>query len=487
MMLAGRVRVGLIRVAVVFVLGASGLSAWAAEDGKDWLRQELRTNFETGRLAALLGDTMIEEADKDLVSTAGRLAQEGYSEDRYEDALAQHRIDTARFLAMIEWRIRKDATWPDDQVAPEDHAAGARTTLQQLRVDDTAMRFDGDDLLPMLIRAEALYRLTQGVLDFPAEQSVFFDRDERIAAALAGLPGAAVAEGETAPKTKKTAEAAAKTAKQPAAGDERVVGLVVMIAQMLAPGAAGDDAASCDGFAGLWQTDAGPLLLNADGFGVYDAGNSMLMGTVKGRKLTGPFSEKDGKGTVSIALAKDGRSFKGTWKSEKGGAGGAWDGTCVAGGDDANVIHGMLAEAAGDAARQEAEAAILRIGGVDAQAADALAVDPDAEPKQAEAVVANPDLPCSGFAGRWETNYGPLQLDTEGSMGSGTYNDGTATLQGKIEGRAFSGKFKEADGAEGLFRFELSKDGSSFTGSWTGNDGSPGDTWNGQCAPPIAG
>lgn len=120
-------------------------------------------------------------------------------------------------------------------------------------------------------------------------------------------------------------------------------------------------------------------------------------------------------------------------------------------------------------------AALLAAGGVRA----------DSTPSVAPALRVAANLPCSGFAGRWDSNYGPVQIDSEGAAAFGNYNEGAATLQGKIDGNVLAGTYEEGDN-KGEFVLELSGDGSSFSGSWDGADGTHGE-WTGTCAPPIAG
>jgi hypothetical protein len=69
------------------------------------------------------------------------------------------------------------------------------------------------------------------------------------------------------------------------------------------------------------------------------------------------------------------------------------------------------------------------------------------------------------FTGTWDTNYGPLTMIQKGRKVTGTYYDGTATLQGKAEGRRLTLNYQEpSQGGEAWF--ELSRDGSSFFGKY---------------------
>jgi MscS family membrane protein len=69
------------------------------------------------------------------------------------------------------------------------------------------------------------------------------------------------------------------------------------------------------------------------------------------------------------------------------------------------------------------------------------------------------------FTGTWDTNYGPLTMIQKGKKVTGSYYDGKAKLEGKVEGRKLSLNYQEPnEGGEAWFK--LSEDGSSFVGKY---------------------
>src|SRR3954467_905505 len=103
----------------------------------------------------------------------------------------------------------------------------------------------------------------------------------------------------------------------------------------LGGGPAGAGAANT--FAGTWDSDFGPLTLDAAGSGSYVGSNG---GTVSGH-VTGNVDEgtwyqpgtPPRQGTFKFTLGFDGRSFAGDWHYDTGGCGSAcgWNGRCVSG------------------------------------------------------------------------------------------------------------------------------------------------------------
>jgi len=84
---------------------------------------------------------------------------------------------------------------------------------------------------------------------------------------------------------------------------------------------------------------------------------------------------------------------------------------------------------------------------------------------------------CSGFDGRWDTDFGVLTIG--GTHGTYTYAGGS--LSGAIVGRAFTGKWNEPGiNARGSFSLALAADGDAFSGNWTSENGNSG-PWNGTC------
>jgi hypothetical protein len=85
---------------------------------------------------------------------------------------------------------------------------------------------------------------------------------------------------------------------------------------------------------------------------------------------------------------------------------------------------------------------------------------------------------CTGFDGRWNTNFGMLTIDGT----HGTYRYAGGSLSGAIVGRAFTGQWNEPGiNARGSFSLTLAADGDAFSGKWTSENGNSG-PWNGTCA-----
>lgn len=100
---------------------------------------------------------------------------------------------------------------------------------------------------------------------------------------------------------------------------------------------------------------------------------------------------------------------------------------------------------------------------------------------------------CEGFAGTWDTNYGPMWLTGSGAAVSGSYEwsgagghrDGD-TLTGSMNGNVLEGTYSqpgypEARWRSGKLRFVLSADGNSFAGEAWDSNGASGGAWNGTC------
>ncbi|MBK7394974.1 MAG: hypothetical protein IPJ34_01400 [Myxococcales bacterium] len=89
------------------------------------------------------------------------------------------------------------------------------------------------------------------------------------------------------------------------------------------------------------------------------------------------------------------------------------------------------------------------------------------------------------WTGTWTSSYGPLSLTQEGKAVTGTYVYSNPPVQGSVAGEA-AGRtlkvlWKEGPGGagDGEAVFELSEDGKSFSGTWTGAGGGGGGVWEG--------
>ncbi len=101
---------------------------------------------------------------------------------------------------------------------------------------------------------------------------------------------------------------------------------------------AGAGATASNTWAGVWNTDFGPMTLNAGGSGGYKGYSpGTISGTIKpNRVLQGTWNQPGDppkKGTFKFVMSSDGRSFTGAWAYSSGGCGSAcgWSGTCAQG------------------------------------------------------------------------------------------------------------------------------------------------------------
>jgi hypothetical protein len=103
------------------------------------------------------------------------------------------------------------------------------------------------------------------------------------------------------------------------------------------------------------------------------------------------------------------------------------------------------------------------------------------------AAVAGGQTATDAFAGKWLTDFGPMELAISGNDVSGTYEHGGGIMTGTVsdDGSTLLGWWSESptyqapeDG--GAVIFTLGPDGNSFTGTrWHGPSNGPGDPWNG--------
>ena len=88
--------------------------------------------------------------------------------------------------------------------------------------------------------------------------------------------------------------------------------------------------------------------------------------------------------------------------------------------------------------------------------------------------------PDATFAGRWESNYGPMRLEVEGSEVRGSYPGGH--LVGTLEGRRLTFRFQEPEG-QGQGWFELLPSGEAFRGRYGYEGSSHTRRWRGHRSP----
>lgn len=203
--------------------------------------------------------------------------------------------------------------------------------------------------------------------------------------------------------------------------------IVTFHAGLSGPSAAVGGEPSQPALVGRWETSFGPLQLEQGEAGrvrgKYASGgvDASLEGRLTGRKLTFTYKEGDVSGEGEFEFAPDGRLFTGRWRQAGTTEWGEWNGTW-------------------------------------------------AEPV--------------GFAGLWETSYGRMRLSISAGEGrqrcQGVYQSGgICEIDGAIEGRRFTFKYKEADGTRGKGAFELHESGEKFSGQWTSESGASA-AWTGE-------
>ena len=85
------------------------------------------------------------------------------------------------------------------------------------------------------------------------------------------------------------------------------------------------------------------------------------------------------------------------------------------------------------------------------------------------------------FAGEWETTYGLMKLEVDGSRVSGTYQvetGGVHDIRGTVEGLKWQFTYQEP-GVTGEGSFTLAADGQSFAGRWREKGAGTWQTWTG--------
>ena len=81
------------------------------------------------------------------------------------------------------------------------------------------------------------------------------------------------------------------------------------------------------------------------------------------------------------------------------------------------------------------------------------------------------------FSGKWQTDFGDLELNQNGKNVEGVYRLGT--VDGKVEGRVLTLRYREPNAA-GEARFTMAEDSFNFTGMWRPDGTGTWLAWNGK-------
>ena len=111
-----------------------------------------------------------------------------------------------------------------------------------------------------------------------------------------------------------------------------------------------------------------------------------------------------------------------------------------------------------------------------AAVADEAAIVRPAKPTKPEKPKSETE-PSDSFQGSWTTDFGVMNLEQSGSSVQGSY--GLGTIEGKVEGRVLTFRYKEAQ-VSGTGKFVLARDGQSFEGTWSEEGQSQSSRWNGK-------
>jgi hypothetical protein len=88
-------------------------------------------------------------------------------------------------------------------------------------------------------------------------------------------------------------------------------------------------------------------------------------------------------------------------------------------------------------------------------------------------------VPSSGaWAGTWDTAFGTMVLQQQGSGITGTYDYKDGRIEGMVQGAELRGYWVQAN-AQGRFVFNLSADGQSFSGTWGYGESTTDGGWTG--------
>lgn len=74
------------------------------------------------------------------------------------------------------------------------------------------------------------------------------------------------------------------------------------------------------------------------------------------------------------------------------------------------------------------------------------------------------------FGGVWDTTYGQMRLVQKGAKVTGTYETNSGVIEGVVRGNTlYVTWFEQGNGTGGSAAYEMSDDGSSFSGPWYNN------------------
>lgn len=204
--------------------------------------------------------------------------------------------------------------------------------------------------------------------------------------------------------------------------------LLVLIGFAVAPASAQQT------FNGSWDTTFGKMTLKQNDdkvTGEYEyEGISTLEGKVAKNRLTFTYKESMASGEGWFEISTDGKSFTGKWRETGTTEWSEWTGT-----------------------RRRAEAATA----------------------------------AAGFDGLWQTSFGRMRLVQSAAAVDGIYDyAGGSSVKGTVEKNKLTFTYAEP-GLKGEGSFELSSDGTSFSGKWKQAGSEKWETWTGKRITPQPG
>ena len=94
---------------------------------------------------------------------------------------------------------------------------------------------------------------------------------------------------------------------------------------------------------------------------------------------------------------------------------------------------------------------------------------------------------ANDFNGDWDTDYGPMTIEVNGSYLWGEYGSLNGEIEGTVSGPRATGRWTQraagGNGATwGTFAITLTRNGDAFTGTWNYEDdlAPEGGTWSGE-------